>query len=100
MGPGDSPYRHRVPRSHRRVLLALLSGADNLGGYEIARAAQVGPAKPYTVLPRLEHLGWVTSEQETPVPANRPRRRFYRLTPGGRTRVMELLGLAVREKVS
>jgi len=95
-----STYRRRVPRSHRRVMLVLLTDAANLGGYTICRAAGIGAGSAYPALARLEGLGWLDSEWETPEPVNRPRRRFYRLTPVGRARVMELLGLAVREKVS
>jgi DNA-binding PadR family transcriptional regulator len=95
-----NPYRRRVPRSHRRVMLVLLTDAANLGGYTICRAAGIGSGSAYPALARLEKLGWLDSEWETPEPVNRPRRRFYRLTPDGRAHVMELLGLTVREEVA
>ena len=91
-----SPYRRHVPRRDRRVMLALLSDAANLGEYTICHAAGIGAGSAYPVLARLEGLGWTERERETPAPENRPPRTFYRLTPEGRTRVMELLGLAVR----
>jgi DNA-binding PadR family transcriptional regulator len=49
----------------------------------------------YLVLARLERLGWVTGEWEdpNPLPPGQGRRRFYRLTPFGRERVLELLRL-------
>ena len=87
--------RHRIPRSHRRVMLVLLTGAGRLSGYPICRAAMTGPGTVYLVLERMEKRGWVAGEWETPdpLPGDRPRRRFYRLTPEGRSAVMELLGL-------
>jgi PadR family transcriptional regulator PadR len=90
------PYgRRRVPRSHRRVMLVLLSGARELSGYPISRAAMVGAGSVYIVLAHLEGLGWVSSEWETPnpLPPGNGRRRFYRLTPFGRERMLDLLGL-------
>lgn len=91
----DRPYcyRHRVPRKDRRVMLALLSGASNLSGYPLSRAAMVGSGSVYVILARLERrLGGVAGEWGEFTP-NGGRRRYYRLTPEGRTRVMELLGL-------
>ena len=90
------PYgRHRVPRSHRRVMLVLLTGASRLSGYPISRAAMVGSGTVYIILAHLEGLGWVSSEWETPnpLPDGQGRRRFYRLTTFGRERVLDLLGL-------
>jgi PadR family transcriptional regulator, regulatory protein PadR len=91
-----TPYgRRHVPRSHRRVMLVLLSGARELSGYPISRAAMVGSGTVYIILARLEQLGWVASEWQdpNPLPPGWGRRRFYRLTPFGRERVLDLLGL-------
>jgi len=90
----ENPYKRRVPRRDRRVMLALLSDAANLGGYAIMNAARIGT--PYLALARMERLGWVTREREYPEPANRPPRTFYRLTAEGRANVMRLLGLQER----
>ncbi len=90
------PYgRRRIPRSHRRVMLVLLTGASRLSGYPISRAAMVGSGTVYIVLGRLERLGWVVSEWETPnpLPEGKARRRFYRLTPDGRRQVLAVLRL-------
>ena len=78
--------RPRVPRSHRRVMLALLA-ADGLSGYPLGRLAQAG-GKVYPVLARLEVRGWVDREQD----ANSGR-AFYTLTPEGRASLTLLLGL-------
>lgn len=90
------PYgRRRIPRSHRRVMLVLLSAARELSGYPISRAAMVGAGSVYLILARLEGLGWVASEWQdpNPLPPGQGRRRFYQLTPLGRERVLDLLGL-------
>jgi DNA-binding PadR family transcriptional regulator len=73
-------------------MLVLLSGASGLSGYPISRAAMVGAGTVYLILDRLENLGWVEAEWEVR-DDDRPRRRFYRLTTGGRARVLEVLGL-------
>jgi PadR family transcriptional regulator, regulatory protein PadR len=79
-------------RRQRRVLLVLLSGAPNLSGYPIGRAAQAGSFTVYPVLDRLEDCGWVTGEWGPGKPGS-GRRRFYKLTPEGRKAVLLLLGL-------
>ena len=84
--------RHRIPRSHRRVMLVLLTGAGRLSGYPICRAAMTGPGTVYPVLERMEKRGWVVGEWEERSDGH-PRRRFYRLTPAGRNNILELLGL-------
>jgi DNA-binding PadR family transcriptional regulator len=82
----------RMGRASRRVLLTLLSGATNLSGFPIGRAAQVGYGHVYIVLARLEHEEWVTSDWGEPNKYG-DRRRFYRLTPYGRVRALKVLGL-------
>jgi DNA-binding PadR family transcriptional regulator len=76
-------------------MLVLLSGASRLSGYPISRAAMVGAGNVYLILARLERLGWVCSEWETPnpLPDGRGRRRFYSLTLTARAKVLEVLGL-------
>lgn len=83
--------RNQVPRSHRRVMLALLSGAPRLSGCPgLSRLAQVWPATAYAVLDRLENRGLVESRWAE---GAAPRPRFYTLTPRGRETVMRLLEL-------
>jgi DNA-binding PadR family transcriptional regulator len=79
-------------RRDRRVLLVLLTGAGNLSGYPISRAAQVGSGQVYVSLARLEREGWVDSDWGDGPPGRR--RRYYRLTPTGRVRALASLGLA------
>lgn len=77
-------------RKDRRVLLALLSGATNLGAITVSRAAQVGAGYVHVSLARLESFGWVTREWTDYSP---DRRCLYSLTPMGRERAMLRLGL-------
>lgn len=83
----------RLTRKNRRVLLVLLSGATDLSGYPICRAAMTGSGTVYYLLWRLEDAGWVASEWGPVFTDDGLRRRFYRLTPYGRQQAYELLGL-------
>lgn len=84
----------RPTRATRRVILVLLSGASNLGGYTICRAAGRASGTIHPILARLEAEGWAESEWR-PGPA--PRRRVYRLTPRGRYYGLQMLGLEERD---
>lgn len=79
-------------RRTKRVLLVLLTGATNLSGYPISRAAGVGSGGVYVTLARLERAGWVGSRWGAPN-AKGDRRRFYHLTVQGRALAIGLLGL-------
>lgn len=94
--PRRNPREWKPNRRQRRVLTVLMTGAPSLSGYPVMRLAQTGAGTVYILLARLERLGWVSSEWEVlPFGEDRPRRRFYALTPEGRERVTELLGLEV-----
>ena len=45
----------------------------------------------YPILKRLEGLGWITGEWETPHPQGRPPRRYYELTAEARVATTRLL---------
>lgn len=79
--------RPRIPRSHRRVMLALLA-ADGLSGWPLCHLAQASAGTVYVVLAKLEDRGWVDREQD----ANSGR-AFYALNSEGRKAVRLLLGL-------
>lgn len=81
-------------RRDRRVLLVLLTGASNLSGYPLSRAAQVGSGSVYITLAKLERQEWVEGEWGEYTP-NGGRRRYYHLTPYGRIRALRALGLEV-----
>jgi len=90
----DGPVRVTNPLLD--VLEVLLEAFDNdkqeLYGWAIIKAvARSGPTV-YGVLDRLEDVDWITSrwENHNPQP-NKPRRRFYRLTPTGAVSAARLL---------
>jgi PadR family transcriptional regulator PadR len=92
--PGAGLTRVRINRRRRRVLLALFVGMETPGAFSLGRLARVGPGSVYPFLAHLERAGWVTSEWETVPPGeDRLRRRFYTLTPLGRSEGGRLLGL-------
>ncbi|MEU4825075.1 PadR family transcriptional regulator [Actinomadura sp. NPDC023710] len=65
---------------------------DDLHGWQIAKATERSGPTIYGVLERLLNAGWIVGrwEDEYPQP-NRPRRRYYRLTPDGLTAARQLL---------
>lgn len=71
---------------------ALEHGGQKLHGWAIMKAVTRSGPTVYGVLDRLEDAGWLTSrwEDQHPEP-NKPRRRFYRLTPTGSTAARDLL---------
>ena len=79
-------------RRMRRVLLVLMTGATNLSGYPISRAAAVHSGGVYVTLAKLERAGWVKSDWGPPDERGN-RRRFYHLTVQGRPLAIRLLGL-------
>lgn len=90
--PGsDLPVR--LTRVNRRRLIVLLAGAANTGLSDVWRLAGGSAGQAHVFLAKLERSGLVTSDRETPEPQDRPRRRFYRLTPEGRAVVMQALRL-------
>ena len=83
--------KRHIPRSHLRVMLALLSGAPGLSGFPLSRLAQAGLATVYFVVWRMERLGWVNRERHLGYAQDG--RFTYSLTPKGRAAVTTLLGL-------
>jgi PadR family transcriptional regulator, regulatory protein PadR len=76
------------------VLHALLADVDKeLYGLEIAERTGLLPGTTYPILVRLERLRWVTSRWEVidPHDEQRPRRRYYRVTPHGVTEARQAL---------
>jgi len=82
--------RVHLNRRRRRVLLALLTEADNLHGFRLCEAAQVGTSTVYPFLARLEQARWIEGHFRDV--AGRPLRCF-RLTPLGRRFAIEHLRL-------
>lgn len=74
------------------VFVAALDGDGDLHGWVIMKAAKRSGPTVYGILDRLEDMGWITGRWEAQNPdSNKPRRRFYQLTPTGRSEAMELL---------
>lgn len=76
-----------------RVTLVIMDVLDVIGsappqdpawGLCICEATGYGSGTVYPALDRLMKAGWIEDHWEDPVPANRPRRRFYTVTPVGR----------------
>lgn len=85
----------KLSKRNRRVLAVFLTDATNLSGWPLARLAGVSSASVYILLAKLEDAGLVASEWEQRDDADddRPRRRFYRLTPEGWVWAWDVLGL-------
>jgi PadR family transcriptional regulator PadR len=91
MGTGDRPVRMSLQTL--RVLESFLENPhDELAGADVQRRAGLAAGTLYPTLLRLESAGWFVSRWEVidPVAASRPRRRLYRLTPGGLARAGEV----------
>jgi PadR family transcriptional regulator PadR len=76
-----------------RALEAFLENpADPLSGADVQRRSGLASGTLYPILLRLEAAGWFVSKWESidPSSAGRPRRRLYRLTPGGLSRASEV----------
>ncbi|XTZ16162.1 PadR family transcriptional regulator [Micromonospora echinospora] len=79
------------------VLRALLADPEReVYGLEIVESTGLPPGTIYPILARLEAAGWVESRWEVvdQQAEGRPRRRYYRLPPEGRTRARSALAAA------
>lgn len=79
--------RFRVTLVVMDVLDVIMSAPhdDPTWGLRICEVTGHGPGTTYPALDRLMKAGWIEDHWEDPVPTNRPRRRFYTVTSGGRT---------------
>jgi PadR family transcriptional regulator PadR len=76
----------RMTMQTQAVLRAFLTAPESeIYGLEIAAHTGLLPGTTYPILVRLERADWVTSRWETidPHDEQRPRRRYYKLTPHG-----------------
>jgi PadR family transcriptional regulator PadR len=78
--------RIRVTLVIMDVLDAIMAAStdDPAWGLRICEATGHGPGTTYPALDRLMKVGWIEDRWEDPVPADRPRRRFYTITSAGR----------------
>jgi DNA-binding MarR family transcriptional regulator len=82
---GSTP-QIRLTTPTRLVLDALLAATadDPPWGYRICEEAGLGSGTVYPILERLEEAGWIEGTWEVGQPADRPRRRLYKVTGAGR----------------
>lgn len=76
----------RMTMQTQAVLRAFLAQPEReIYGLEIAAHTGLLPGTTYPILVRLERADWVTSRWETidPHDEQRPRRRYYKMTPRG-----------------
>lgn len=86
----------RVTNPLLDVVEVLLEAFDDnrreLHGWAIMKAAARSGPTVYGILDRLEDADWITGRWEDHHPRpNKPRRRFYRLTPTGAVSAVRLL---------
>jgi DNA-binding PadR family transcriptional regulator len=77
------------------VLRALLDSEAELYGLEIVNLSGLAAGTIYPILQRLSVAGWVRARWEHDDEAHaegRPARRYYALSPEGRTRAVHVLG--------
>jgi DNA-binding MarR family transcriptional regulator len=96
--PEDS-QNMRLSHQALRVLKVFVDAFSDsvraeLAGADLMKAARVSSGTLYPILLRLEKAGVLVSrwEEERPEELGRPRRRFYRLTPGGLDMARHALG--------
>jgi PadR family transcriptional regulator PadR len=78
----------RVTAAVSKVLAALLEDPEaDRYGLDLMRASGHPSGTLYPILLRLQNAGWVEArwEEIDPVAVGRPARRYYRLTPDGRS---------------
>ena len=83
----------RISLQTLKVLETFLeSPSEELAGADVQKRASLASGTLYPILLRLESAGWLVSRWENidPARAGRPRRRFYRITPGGQVRAAEI----------
>jgi hypothetical protein len=81
------PTRHR-----KRWLAVLLSGASNIGIITPWLIAGGPAGDVHVMFSQMQKIGWLITHTE-PDPGLQPPRKFFGLTPEGRSEVMKLLHL-------
>jgi PadR family transcriptional regulator PadR len=83
----------RVTQPMLAVLQAFLdANGDELHGWAIMKTTKCAGPTVYKILERLAEAEWITARWEVlDAEANRPRRRFYSLTPNGTIGAREIL---------
>ena len=91
MGRADRDVRMSL-QTLRALEAFLENPADQLSGADVQKRCGLASGTLYPILLRLEAAGWFVSQWESidPSSAGCPRRRLYRLTPGGLARASEV----------
>jgi PadR family transcriptional regulator PadR len=85
----------RKTRSLAQILRALMDDPTSRHwGYELSKNAGVRSGVLYPILHRMLEDGWLTDgwEDNSQTHGRRPPRRYYQLTPAGRSAIFNLLG--------
>jgi PadR family transcriptional regulator len=86
-----------------RVLTELLDDpSGHHFGFELCKQTGLASGTLYPILAKLERAGWVISEWEPgydPARVERPRRRYYQLSPHGAQRAQAAIRAAQRSLV-
>ena len=93
--------RIRLTTATLAVLNVIMAGSaaeEPVWGFKICDLAGLGPGTVYPILDRLEQAQWVSAYWETDQPVDRPRRRFYDMTAGGRVELAA--AIAARPRIS
>jgi DNA-binding MarR family transcriptional regulator len=96
---GKPPRDVRMSLQTLRVLEAFLENpSEQLAGADVQKRSGLASGTLYPILLRLESAGWFVSRWESidPAEVGRPRRRLYRLTPGGLSRASEVFAIFSR----
>jgi PadR family transcriptional regulator PadR len=86
-----SVKRLRVTRVIEDVLEVLMTAplGNPVWGLMLCDQTGLGSGTIYPALDRLLKAGWIEDWWEEPAPADRPRRRYYAITVGGRAAYQE-----------
>jgi PadR family transcriptional regulator PadR len=75
-------------------------GSEPAWGLQICEQTGRGSGTVYPALDRLMKAGWISDRWESPAPADRPRRRFYAITPAGRAEYDAALASRASRRIS
>lgn len=93
----------RMTQTTQAVLRALLEQpSKEMYGLEVCAKAGLPSGTIHPILARLEKAGWLESswEEIDPHEQGRPRRRYYRLSPGGAERARNALARVTDTKAA
>jgi PadR family transcriptional regulator, regulatory protein PadR len=81
-------------------VIANASADAPVWGLRICEQTGLGSGTVHPALSRLVNAGWIAGNWESPAPADRPRRRFYAMTPTGREEYAAALASRAHRRTS